>query len=44
MCAKPHTSVLPNSALNSWNSLPSTSRAITSWTSYGARTSSGTIA
>ena len=41
-CAKPVTSVVPYSALNSGNRLPSTRRAITSRTSYGVRVSAGT--
>ncbi len=42
MCANPVTSVVPYSRLNSWNSLASTMRPITSCTSYGAWTSVGT--
>ncbi len=40
--AKPVTRVAPYSALNSAKRLPSTSRAITSRTSYGVRGSTGT--
>ncbi len=41
MCAKPVTSVSPYTALNSLNSDASTSRAMTSRTSYGVRVSRG---
>ncbi len=40
--AKPQTSVSAYSRLNSWNRLPSTTRRITSRTSYGVRVSVGT--
>lgn len=40
--AKPVTRVWPNSALNSANREPSTTRAMTSRTSYGVRESTGT--
>ena len=40
--AKPQTSVSPYSCLNSWNRLASTTRGITSRTSYGVRVSAGT--
>ena len=43
MCAKPVTSVVPYNALNSSNSEPSTSRAITSRTSYCFFRSAGTM-
>lgn len=42
MRAKPVTSVVPYSALNSWKREPSTTRAMTSRTSYGVRESTGT--
>ena len=40
--AKPQTRVSPYSFLNSWNRLASTTRRITSRTSYGVRVSAGT--
>jgi hypothetical protein len=41
--ANPHTIVVAYSALNSWKSERSTSRAMTSRTSYGVRVSRGTM-